>query len=72
MEKVLKKFSTQFKDEDEMCIVAVMSHGENGVIFGIDGIAVSNEDIVEMFNNAKTPKLKGKPKFFIFAQCRCI
>jgi hypothetical protein len=53
-----------------MSVVAVMSHGDDGIIFGSDEGKVKNEDLLIMFNNKNAPQLIGKPKLFIFAHCR--
>ncbi len=68
--EMVKDFSQEDNSQSQMCIVAIMSHGENGVILGTDGIGVKEEDILNMFHNEAAPQLRGKPKFFIFAHCR--
>lgn len=53
-----------------MAIVVLLSHGEDGLVFGTDGRKVPNEWILGQFNNDNCPNLKGKPKLFIFQACR--
>jgi hypothetical protein len=55
-----------------MCIVAILSHGDNGLVFARDGRSVPTEWILRQFNNSTAPQLKGKPKFFIFQACRSV
>ncbi len=54
----------------EMCVVAILSHGENGLIFSSDGRQIPTEMVLAQFNNESCPALKGKPKFFILQACR--
>ena len=71
IEDTVRNFS---EDEDhsraQMCVVVVMSHGDNGAIFGVDGRSVDDETLVAMFNNDSAPLLKGRPKLFVFSHCR--
>jgi len=53
-----------------MAIIVLLSHGEDGLVFGTDGRKVPNEWILGQFNNDNCPNLKGKPKLFIFQACR--
>jgi len=68
----IKEMAKDFAEEDnsQMIVVAIMSHGDNGMIFGTDGIGIKDEDILKMFHNEAAPQLRGKPKFFIFSHCR--
>jgi caspase 2 len=54
----------------DMCVVAILSHGDNGLIFAKDGRQIPNEWLLRQFNNEGCPALKGKPKFFILQACR--
>ncbi len=54
----------------DMCVVAILSHGEDGLIFSKDGRQISTEWLLGRFNNDGCPALKGKPKFFILQACR--
>ena len=67
-----KDFSQEDNSDSQMCIVAIMSHGNNGMILGTDGMGVKDEDILKMFHNEAAPQLRGKPKFFIFSHCRSV
>jgi hypothetical protein len=62
-------FLKEHKDSD-MCVVAILSHGDEGLIFSKDGRKVSTEWLLSRFNNDGCPALKGKPKFFILQACR--
>ncbi|KAJ8784071.1 hypothetical protein J1605_008571 [Eschrichtius robustus] len=60
----------EIKDDIGCCLVALMSHGEEGFIKMKDGEKVSLEGIFEMFNNKNCPALQEKPKIFIIQACR--
>jgi len=71
----LKKEVAQFAQSEahansQMAVVIVLSHGENGCIFGTDGNRCPTEWILEQFNNERCQNLIGKPKFFLFQACR--
>ncbi|CAB4041597.1 caspase-8, partial [Paramuricea clavata] len=52
-------------------ICFIMSHGENGKIYGSDSKYVKiKEDIIHLFKEANCPALKGKPKLFFIQACR--
>jgi hypothetical protein len=68
--KTVLDFSKEDNSQSEMSVVVVMSHGDDGIIFGSDEGKVKNEDLLIMFNNKNAWQLIGKPKLFIFAHCR--
>ncbi|XP_023324909.1 caspase-14 [Eurytemora carolleeae] len=56
--------------ESDMAIVAILSHGKDGIVYAADGQSIDMEGIYELFNNKNCPLLQGKPKFFIVQACR--
>uniref|UniRef100_A0A914E1S2 Caspase family p20 domain-containing protein n=1 Tax=Acrobeloides nanus TaxID=290746 RepID=A0A914E1S2_9BILA len=57
--------------EYDSCIVVIMGHGDDGIIYDIYGNAIDiNHEILSLFNGTNAPGLAGKPKFFIFEACR--
>lgn len=48
-------------------IFTILSHGEEGVVYGIDG-TISIRDITSRFKKSTT--LAGKPKIFFFQACQ--
>ena len=48
-------------------IFAILTHGEEGLVYGIDGTLTIRE-ITSKFKKTKT--LAGKPKIFFFQACR--
>ena len=51
-------------------VLWLLSHGENGHIYGADGETVSIETVRDFFSNARCPTLKGKPKLIFIQACR--
>ena len=54
-------------EKDDSFILALMSHGENGVILGYDSKDVHEADILKIF---ECPLLQNKPKIFFLQACR--
>jgi len=58
---------TRLKKVD--CFVCcVMSHGEEGHVFGSDGLPVLIKDMMSPFKPC--PQLTGKPKIFLIQACQ--
>ena len=56
--------------EADMAAVVVMSHGREGVVYTTDQRMVQIDWILKQFNNDECPRLRGKPKLFVFQACR--
>lgn len=54
----------------DSCVVIVLTHGENDVLFGVDGTTVNTHQFWSCFNSKNAPSLAGKPKLFIMQSCR--
>ena len=54
----------------DMAVVAILSHGSDGVLYGIDRGPVCTEWIMQQLDNKNCKYLRGKPKFFILQGCR--
>jgi hypothetical protein len=65
-----KSFATADHSEAGMCIVFILSHGKEGIIGGIDGKGVPDDEILKLFHDDKCPLLASKPKMFVFVHCR--
>ncbi|ESO83598.1 hypothetical protein LOTGIDRAFT_133150, partial [Lottia gigantea] len=57
-------------ENSDACFICLLSHGEEGYIYGTDGEMLALNQIFDLFNNNKCPLLKGKPKIFIVQACR--
>nr|XP_014339468.1 PREDICTED: caspase-2 [Latimeria chalumnae] len=71
MHTELQKFS-QLPDHRDVdcCIIALLSHGVEGAIYGVDGELLQLYDIFSLFDNANCPNLQNKPKMFFIQACR--
>ncbi|XP_041377847.1 caspase-2-like [Gigantopelta aegis] len=67
----LKKFSgLPEHQESDGCVICLLSHGDEGFIFGTDGKKIPMDEIFEMYDNSRCRGLLGKPKVFIIQACR--
>lgn len=54
----------------DSCIVALLSHGVEGGIYGVDGKLLQLQEVFRLFDNANCPSLQNKPKMFFIQACR--
>ena len=67
----MKKFAGLPEHQDsDCCVVCLLSHGEEGFVFGTDGNKIPMDEIFEMYDNSRCRGLLGKPKVFIIQACR--
>jgi len=57
-------------DEHDAFICCILTHGGEGVVYGVDGVSVSMEDILSVFRPENCENLVGKPKLFFVQACR--
>ncbi|XP_060940389.1 caspase-8 [Limanda limanda] len=70
MRKELKELGKMnFIDHDAL-VVCVLSHGEMGCVYGIDGQEVSLRELTEPFTSRRAQTLAGKPKLFFIQACQ--
>ena len=71
---VVDDFAQDFRHRrSDMCIVAIMSHGNEKNLLSADGVLLDIEtELLEKFNTANCPDLEGKPKCFIIQACRFV
>lgn len=71
MVQKLQEFSQHTGHAQGDCaIVCILSHGEEGYIFGADGKKFELDAVFSLFDNTCCPNLRGKPKIFIIQACR--
>ena len=81
MRKVLDEVAKMDHSAHDCLIVAILSHGDNGKLYGTDSEvekdrkadpknALAVESLSTYFDGEKCPTLKGKPKLFILQACR--
>ncbi|XP_006861254.1 PREDICTED: caspase-2 [Chrysochloris asiatica] len=54
----------------DSCVVALLSHGVEGAIYGVDGKLLQLQEVFRLFDNASCPNLQNKPKMFFVQACR--
>jgi len=70
---ILDAASTDPRLQKYDCFVCcIMSHGEEGHVFGSDGLPVLIKDMTSLFKPAYCPQLTGKPKVFLIQACQGI
>ncbi|XP_069020625.1 caspase-8 [Embiotoca jacksoni] len=55
---------------DDVLVVCVLSHGENGCVFGTDGQKVYLQELTIPFKSDRARTLAGKPKLFFIQACQ--
>lgn len=51
-------------------ICCILSHGDEGIVYGTDGQKVSIFELTSYFTGSKCPSLAGKPKVFFIQACQ--
>jgi hypothetical protein len=51
-------------------IVITLTHGNDGVLLGVEDEEVCTEEILRLFSDSNCQSMKGKPKLFINNACR--
>ncbi|XP_052791279.1 caspase-3-like [Mya arenaria] len=71
MRQVLSKASQNenYNQESDCFMCAILSHGEEGVVFGIDS-KIETKLLLEPFKGNNCNSLVGKPKIFIIQACQ--
>ncbi|XP_006825255.1 caspase-3-like, partial [Saccoglossus kowalevskii] len=66
----IRDISSQDHSKADCIIVCILSHGEEGVVCGVDGNRVIVKDLTSHFNAIACPSLMGKPKLFFIQACQ--
>ncbi|XP_008935934.1 PREDICTED: caspase-2, partial [Merops nubicus] len=71
MQCALERFSKLPDHQNvDSCIVALLSHGVEGGVYGSDGKLLQLQEVFRFFDNANCPNLQNKPKMFFIQACR--
>ncbi|XP_026170395.1 caspase-8 [Mastacembelus armatus] len=70
MRHELHKLSCGEFSRHDALVVCVLSHGEKGCVFGIDGNMVSLQQLTSPFTSDNVRTLAGKPKLFFIQACQ--
>ncbi|XP_020826549.1 caspase-8 isoform X1 [Phascolarctos cinereus] len=68
--KDLQYYRDRNHDGKDCFICCLLSHGDRGTIYGIDGQEVAIKDLTSYFSSSKCPSLAGKPKVFFIQACQ--
>lgn len=68
MRQVMKKLANENYSKYDCVIVAILSHGEDGYVYGLDEKPIPVEEITGYFKSSTS--LAGKPKLFFLQSCR--
>ncbi|XP_053406745.1 caspase-3-like isoform X2 [Mercenaria mercenaria] len=69
MKSVCSKMAAKDHSECDCFVCVILSHGEEGVVYGTDKI-VDIKELTQKFKGDVCPSLVGKPKIFIIQACR--
>ncbi|XP_037131727.1 caspase-8 isoform X1 [Syngnathus acus] len=70
MKNELSTIATRNFSMEDALVVCVLSHGENGCVFGIDSEKVYLQELTKPFTSKLAPTLAGKPKLFFIQACQ--
>lgn len=51
-------------------VIAFLCHGNNEIVYGVDGVPVYVQDVFKTFSPRNCPVMMGKPKLFLLNSCR--
>ncbi|XP_055034677.2 caspase-3 [Misgurnus anguillicaudatus] len=69
MKDLLTNVSKSDHSRSAMFVCVLLSHGDDGVIYGTDG-SIDLKDLVQVFRGDRCSTLVGKPKLFFIQACR--
>ncbi|XP_076877949.1 caspase-3b [Brachyhypopomus gauderio] len=69
MKSLLKSVSQEDHSQSSLFACVILSHGDEGVLYGIDG-HVDIKELTSLFRGDHCPSLVGKPKLFFIQACR--
>nr|ACM46824.1 caspase 3/9 [Patiria pectinifera] len=70
MQQILRDAASHNHQTFDCFILAILSHGVEGAIYGVDERIVKIEHITTYFEGGRCPTLAGKPKLFFLQACR--
>lgn len=62
--------ASQFSSEDDCFVCCILTHGENGSLYSVDGGKIPVDDVLDFFRGDRCANLAGKPKLFFIQACR--
>ena len=68
--KLMEMVQQQDHSRLSCLVVAILSHGVNGQVYGTDGVLLKIDTLTDYFTGRWCPSLNGKPKIFLLQACR--
>ncbi|XP_068101262.1 caspase-8-like isoform X2 [Hyperolius riggenbachi] len=68
--ELVKSYSRKNYEKNDCFICCVLSHGNQGVVFGTDGRSTHIKELTYPFQSCLCPSLHGKPKIFFIQACQ--
>lgn len=70
MLSVLRELGSRDHSEMDCLVCCVLSHGNEGSVYGVDGSTVKIKELMEPVNGLKCASLAEKPKLFFIQACQ--
>nr|XP_046259206.1 caspase-8 [Scatophagus argus] len=67
---VMKKLGSRDHSQMDCVVCCILSHGEEGCVYGVDGHTVDIRELMECFNGLNCRSLVEKPKLFFIQACQ--
>lgn len=68
--KALEFYQKKDHKNRDCFICCILSHGNQGIIYGTDGLEAPIYELTSYFTGLKCPSLAGKPKIFFIQACQ--
>uniref|UniRef100_G3NKD4 Caspase-8 n=1 Tax=Gasterosteus aculeatus TaxID=69293 RepID=G3NKD4_GASAC len=66
----LRELASRNHGQADCLVCCVLSHGDEGCVYGVDGHTVAIKELKEPFNGLNCASLAGKPKLFFIQACQ--
>lgn len=70
MATFIREFAKMNHSTFDCVILAILTHGVEGALYGVDEKKLAVEDVFKYFDATRAPTLIGKPKIVILQACR--
>lgn len=67
---LLRKLSSRDHSQMDSVVCCILSHGQEGSVYGVDGLPVDFRELSKPLNGLKCSSLADKPKLFFIQACQ--
>ncbi|XP_075036227.1 caspase-8-like [Mixophyes fleayi] len=67
---IMEQYKKKDHSQSDSFVCFVLSHGDKGIVYGVDGEKVSIKELTNYFNGLNCQTLVGKPKVFFIQACQ--